>query len=599
MAWSFRERRSSVWLFALAASTISLTVHAQEPASDPPSANANDLAADAERARAAGLYETCVAADEASLALEDRTTTRIHLVGCAERLGKVLLALRTMQAVLESAVQARSADVAGLASRRVEQLLRRLAQLTVSVPTGTSATRDIKVTIDGAPVPAGSLEKPIAVDPGKHHVHAEGTLNRVPSVFDEVVTVRDGERSTVVVTLRPLTPEFLTPGQLSCMQLAKTQQEVLLCMPGRGKPLVARAAVEMGAYADTLDVQILNPAVRASVGSPASGWNVAASYLVDVVSAASPDIVSTASPRGSDTRHAVSLGGGYKPDWLGIDAGGRFSSESDYVSRSGSVALVADLFEKSVTPRIGYALSHDTIGRGGTSYDVFSNSLTANELSAGSSFVLSKQTIVIAGGTAALERGDQSKPYRLIPMFARGTGPGRGASADVVNAKRLPVRPYEQLPLERDRFTLSARLAHRFSGSTLRLEQRLYSDSWNVRATSTDVRFLVDFGARITAGPHVRFHAQSGANFYHRIYRAETTPVVVVPVFRTTDRELSPLVSGTGGMAMWWRISDARDGIGWMVYASADVLHSVYLDSLYTTHRTAGYGTLGVEAEFE
>jgi hypothetical protein len=579
----------------LALSSGALSARADAP-SDWRSPEAYELAASAERARAAGLFEKCVAQDEAALALEERTPTRIHLVGCAERLGKVLLALRQMQIILESAVSARDGEVAELARLRVEQLLRRLAALTIAPPPGAT---ELKVTLDDAAVSVASLGTSIALDPGTHHVHAEGLLEGARAAFDVVVTLRDGERGKVQITLRPTAPEFLTPGQLACMQLAKTQQDVLLCMPGRTRPLVVRAALETSAYADTLAVRIWNPAVRASIGSPTNGWNVGASYLVDFVSAASPDIVSTASPRGSDTRHGASINGGYKPARFGVEAAAAISSESDYVSRSAGVAAVGDFLDKSVTPRLGFSFTSDTIGRGGTSYDVFSNQLYASEASAGASFILSPRTLVIAGVTAAFERGDQSKPYRLIPMFARGVAMARGASSDAVNAQRLPVRPYEQLPLERDRRTLAARIAHRFEHSTLRVEQRLYDDSWQVRGSSTDVRFFVDLGARITAGPHARVHVQTGASFHQRVYHAEIAPTVRVPLFRTTDRELSPLFSVTGGGAVWWRITDPRETVGWMLYASADVIHSVYFDSIYTTNRTAGYGTIGLEAEFE
>ena len=53
-----------------------------------------------------------------------------------------------------------------------------------------------------------------------------------------------------------------------------------------------------------------------------------------------------------------------------------------------------------------------------------------------------------------------------------------GATVDLVNATRLPARPLEQLPLARDRYSLGARYMHRFRTATLRLEERLYLDSW-------------------------------------------------------------------------------------------------------------------------
>ncbi len=175
----------------------------------------------------------------------------------------------------------------------------------------------------------------------------------------------------------------------------------------------------------------------------ASSWVLPS---VDVISAASPDFVSTASPRGHDTRHALAVSGGYKPGALGVDAAAAFSTESDYVARSAGLSLRADLFDKRMTPRFGWSTGYDAIGRGGTSFDVYSHELWSNEGSIGSAFVIGPRSVLSTAFTAAFERGDPSKPYRLIPMFARGRSLAPGASADRVNAARLPVRPYEQLP---------------------------------------------------------------------------------------------------------------------------------------------------------
>lgn len=534
--------------------------------------------------------------DEEAIEQEDKSTTRVHFAGCADKAGKVIEALRMLQPVLEGAIKDGNGEVAELVRRRVEQLLKRLGSLTIDDPPGIDG---LEVTIDDAEVTEEQRERPIPLDPGKHRVHAEGKVEGADATFDEIVTIAEGERRTVMIALKPSAPEFLSPGQLACMQLAKTQEEVFHCLPGKDRPLVVTVALEMSMYEDTFAVRILNPAIRASIASPTKGWNVDASYLVDFVSAASPDIVSTASPRGSDTRQAVSVGGGYKPGTLGAQVGGAFSTEADYIARSLDVAVLGDMKEKTVTPRLGYSYSNDTNARGGTPHDVFSHTVIGNEIDLSTSFVLSPRTLVVAGASGRFERGDQSKPYRLIPMFAPGVEVGRGASTDLVNASRLSVRPYEQLPLARDRYTIMGRLNHRFTHATLRLDERLYDDSWHILSTSTDLRLLFDIGERFTVGPHGRFHLQTGANFDQRVYHAETSPQLVLPTYRTTDRELSPLVSVTGGLSAWLRITDARKGPGFTIYASGDCLHSVYFDSLYATERTAGYGTIGLEAEFE
>ena len=219
--------------------------------------------------------------------------------------------------------------------------------------------------------------------------------------------------------------------------------------------------------------------------------------------------------------------------------------------------------------------------------------------------VLSPTSLLLVSATVQLEHGDQSKPYRYVPMFdpvnvAPFIVPGQ--SVDIVNRERLPFRPTEQLPRVRDRYAIGARFAHRFNGATLRIEQRLYSDSWQLKATTTDGRYVVDFGRRFELWPHLRFNAQTGANFYQLAYSATVDPntgQLVVPLYRTTDRELSPLVSLTGGGGAHLVISpsDAKTQYGLSV--QADVMFTKYFNSLFITQRTAFYGTVGFDAEFE
>lgn len=306
--------------------------------------DAESLADAAETARAAGMYERCIEKDLASLEAEDKPTTRVHLVECADRAGQILLALTQLNAVLDEAIAAKNAEVARLASKRVEQLLKRLGVITIDPP---PAAKDVVVTIDSRLLPSSKIGQPLFVDPGSHRIHAEGSIDGTPAVFESVRSLGEGERVTVPLMLTPRNAAHLTPGQLACMQVAKTDEEAFRCLPGKNQALLVRAAFEMGAYADTLSVLVLNPTVRASVSSPSKGWRFGASYLVDVISAASPDFVSTASPRGRDTRHGVSASAGYKPARFGVESNVGYSTEADYVSRSAGVAVLGDFSVKA------------------------------------------------------------------------------------------------------------------------------------------------------------------------------------------------------------------------------------------------------------
>ena len=121
-------------------------------------------------------------------------------------------------------------------------------------------------------------------------------------------------------------------------------------------PYDVRAVSELGAYADTDHVYVVTPSIAGSVKNPVTGLSIDAQYLVDVVSAASVDIVSTASRRWEEVRQAGSLAAGYKPGTFGVAANGSVSSEPDYLSWTAGGSVTQDLFDKNLT-RIGHESS--------------------------------------------------------------------------------------------------------------------------------------------------------------------------------------------------------------------------------------------------
>jgi hypothetical protein len=201
-------------------------------------------------------------------------------------------------------------------------------------------------------------------------------------------------------------------------------------------------------------------------------------------------------------------------------------------------------------------------------------------------------------GDAILERGDQSKPYRYVPVFAPEVAARvpRGATADSIVASRLQARPLEQLPLERDRFALTGRLALRGDATTLRVEERLYSDSWGLRAATTDVRYFIDAGTRVTVWPHVRFHLQNGVDFWQRAYAARD--VHDLPALRTGDRELGPLTNlgGGGGLRIALGKPGRVDDV--ILTTTLDGYWTSFADAIYVTDRFSALMTTGLEIVF-
>jgi hypothetical protein len=172
-----------------------------------------------------------------------------------------------------------------------------------------------------------------------------------------------------------------------------------------------------------------------------------------------------------------------------------------------------------------------------------------------------------------------------------------GASIAWVTANRLPERPLEQLPLERRRFALTGRLAHRFDSSTLRAEERLYDDSWGLMASTTDVRWIFDMGKRLALWPHVRIHAQKSVDFWQKAYVSGPGPGWDLPEYRTGDRELGPLWTADGGGGLRFYLGSKVEPRSWSLTVQGDVMYTSYLFDLYLTSRLAGLASLSLETE--
>lgn len=156
---------------------------------------------------------------------------------------------------------------------------------------------------------------------------------------------------------------------------------------GQGSNLTERLATEYGQYADTDHVFVETPSIRGTVANPTAGWSIGGQYLVDVVSAASVDIVSTASRRWQEVRQEGSLEASYKPKPFGVQANATVSDEPDYLSWSAGGAVTQDLMNKNVTWLFGYAHGHDIAGRTGTPFSVFSHVIDRNAFNGAPEFV--------------------------------------------------------------------------------------------------------------------------------------------------------------------------------------------------------------------
>ncbi len=381
--------------------------------------------------------------------------------------------------------------------------------------------------------------------------------------------------------------------------LVLTFVSLLSAAPARADDnLTTRASTEIAGYTDSVGVSVFTPSIGVSVDNPTAGWGVSGRYLVDVVSAASPDIVATASPRWREVRQAGNVGVHYKPGTFGVSLGAAASSTPDYLALSVNGQLTQELDAKNLTLVEGYSFGKDTIGRTGTPFSVYSHDLTTHAFSFGFSRVVNPALVLGLYSDVVLERGDQSKPYRYIPMFSPDNVAAipRGITAYSTADLRITARPLEQLPTEKNRFALTGRMGWRTEHTTVRLEQRVYTDDWGMVATTTDFRWFVDVAERITVWPHLRVHVQDGVSFWQRAYAARDASDL--PTLRTGDRELGPLSNfGTGGGVRFaLGKSGKKDDV--IVSVTADGTYTSFMDDLYVKTRFSGLGATTLEMTF-
>jgi len=361
----------------------------------------------------------------------------------------------------------------------------------------------------------------------------------------------------------------------------------------------ARASTEVSAYTDTDAVHVLSPTVSGAVMDDVAGWSIGASYLVDAVSAASVDIVSTASNHWDERRHVGAGSVNFKAGPVPVALSGGFSSEPDYLSLGGGGVISLELAEKNVIPFIGGAYGHDLVGRTGDPMDAWQE-LNKVSIKAGVTFVVNRSTIASLSFDEILERGYLAKPYRYLPVVAPGVGAQvpAGASVDLVKSLN-EYSVAENVPRERNRSALAGRLAVRTGIATFRGDQRLYYDNWGMLATTTDVHEYIDLGSRVVVWPHLRAHFQRGVFFWQRIVEQIPNPIgpAGIPTYRAGDRELGPLYTLTGGFGFKVRLN-ADLKAPWTLNVQLDGIYTRYADAVYISERRALFGALGLEAMF-
>ena len=270
-------------------------------------------------------------------------------------------------------------------------------------------------------------------------------------------------------------------------------------------------------------VEIDGPSVlvRKKVGKSLS---FVGNYYVDMVSSASIDVVTTASPY-TEERKQWSLGMDYLRGNTTMRVNYTSSEESDFDAETVSFSVSQDMFGDLTTLTLTYALGDDLVRKSGD--PTFERPLDRQIYGVGITQILTKNLISSLNIETITEEGYLNNPYRLVRYFD---------STDALGYKFEP----ELYPNTRTSNAVGVRLRYFLPyRAAVEGEYRFFTDTWDIEGHTASLSYIHPWKDFTFTGKF-RYHDQTGAHFYRDLF-----PGPEATNFRGRDKELSPLTSYT------------------------------------------------------
>ncbi len=307
---------------------------------------------------------------------------------------------------------------------------------------------------------------------------------------------------------------------------------------------------------DDIDIDGPSVLVRKKVGN---NFSVVGNYYVDMVSSASVDVVTTASPY-TEERKQWSLGMDYLHGNTTMSLGYASSEESDYDAETFSFSVSQDMFGDLTTLTLSYALGDDLVRK--VDDATFERDLDKQVYGIGLTQILTKKLIASANLEIMTDEGYLNNPYRSVRYLDAAEG-------YKFEGELYPnTRTSTALGL-RARYFLPYRAA-------IQGEYRYFTDTWDMEAHTASLTYIQPW-RDLTFTAKYRYHDQTAASFYRDIF-----PGPQATNFRARDKELSPLESNTMSLKVSYMFLNEKRGWGFIkkgsVTASYAMLNVNYSD---------------------
>jgi hypothetical protein len=335
-------------------------------------------------------------------------------------------------------------------------------------------------------------------------------------------------------------------------------------------------------------VQISGPSVlvRKSIGEHVS---VAANYYIDMVSSASVDVETSASPY-EDERTQASLSVDFLHGKSMYSIGYVNSDESDYQAKTMYASVSHDMFGDLTTISFAFKNGQNEVFRNVKIDDVsindpnFAEEMESKSYSVGISQIITKNMIVSGQYEVITDEGFLRSPYRSVRFFIDPFSQGQQSEIypNTRSSNAASIRAKYFLP-------------YRAAIDTM---YRFYTDTWGIIGHTGELGYVhpldgAFLGGNWTFEGRARYYTQTAADFYADIF-----PRADFANFMARDKELATYDALTVGVAATYEVKIER--FPWLTKGLVNLRYD-YMTVKYDNFRDArfslgSFGTVPDEA---
>jgi hypothetical protein len=255
----------------------------------------------------------------------------------------------------------------------------------------------------------------------------------------------------------------------------------------------------------------------------AEKYSVSANYYVDMVSSASIDVVTTASPY-EEQRDQASLGFDMLNGKTQYSVNLTGSDENDYTASTASFDISQDLFGDLTNVSIGFSRGWDEVRKRGD--PEFEEPVDRRNYRVGLTQIVTPQLMMGLAYETITDEGFLNNPYRSVRYLDPDSPAGFAYQPEVY---------------PRTRTTNAASLNARYFlpyRAALSGEYRWFTDTWGIDANTVRLGYTHPVGSRWVLEGGYRWYDQSAADFYSDLFPRED-----YQNFLARDKELSTFTS--------------------------------------------------------